>query len=64
MCTISIAYISAISKPIHVWFPQNYLLFKGYKVSYNGPSSKFFTSTLKTAEGALPPFSGGGWVPM
>jgi len=30
-----IGYISAISKPIHFWFHQNYLLFKGYKVSYN-----------------------------
>ena len=34
MCKISVAYIP-ISKPIHFWFSQNYLLFKGYKVSYN-----------------------------
>jgi len=40
---------------------QNYLLFKGYKVSYNrkcpptsGPISKFSNSTLKTGEASLP----------
>jgi len=30
-----IRYISAISEPIHTGFHQNYLLFKGYKASYN-----------------------------
>jgi len=43
-------------------FHQNYLLFKGYKVSYKrkcGPISKFSTSTLKIGEGAPPHFWGG-----
>jgi len=39
-------------------FHQNYLLFKGYKVSYNRKCphfrSTFSTSTLKFGEGALP----------
>jgi len=30
-----IGYISAISKPIHFWFSQNYLLFKGYNANSN-----------------------------
>ena len=55
-----IGYISAISKPIHFWFHRNYLLFKGYKVSYNRKYPHFRSNfdilnlNLKIGEGAPP----------
>jgi len=70
VCKISIAYISAISKPIHFWFfTKNYLLFKGNKVSYNRKYPtlpvQFRNSQpqpLKLGMGLRPLFGKGNWV--
>jgi len=67
MCTISIAYISAISKPIHFWFSPKLSAVQGYKPQVPrtcGPISKLPTSTLKIREEAPPLFWGGAGSPF
>jgi len=64
------SYISAISKPIHLWVSPKYLLFKGYKVSYNRNAPHFWSNfeilnlNPKDWGGGSAPFWGGGWVPI
>jgi len=70
-CTISIAYISAISKPIHFWFSPKLSTVQGLQSHYNRKlpctvrsGSRFSTSTLKIGEGAPPPFWEGARFPF
>jgi len=72
-CMAVLDRLSVISPPFlnrfTSGFHQNYLRFKGYKVSYNRMCPHFrsnfeiLTSTLKIGEGAPPPFWGGAGSP-
>jgi len=73
MCKISIAYISAISKPIHFWFAPKLSAVQGLQSQLqrevprpgtSGPTSKISTSTLKIGEGLRPLFGEGARSPL
>ena len=63
LCYLTVVHVCPVCPS---GFHQNYLLFKGYKVSYNQKCPYFrsnfeiLNSTLKIGEGALPPFGGMG----